>query len=72
MLMDRLSISERRACRATTAHQLRHWFGTNLYAQSHDIRITQEMLGHASSATTAIYTNPQELHQTREKAQVAC
>lgn len=39
-----------------TAHQLRHWFGTNLYAQSHDIRMTQEMLGHANPATTAIYT----------------
>jgi site-specific recombinase XerD len=39
-----------------TAHQLRHWFGTNLYAQSHDIRLTQEMLGHSSPATTAIYT----------------
>ena len=48
----------RRACGASapTAHQLRHWFGTNLYAQSHDIRMTQEMLGHASPATTAIYT----------------
>ena len=39
-----------------TAHQLRHWFGTNLYAQTHDIRLTQEMLGHADLATTAIYT----------------
>jgi site-specific recombinase XerD len=39
-----------------SAHTLRHWFGTNLYAQSHDIRLTQEMLGHASVITTAIYT----------------
>jgi site-specific recombinase XerD len=39
-----------------TAHQLRHWFGTNLYNTSHDIRLTQEMLGHASPSTTAIYT----------------
>lgn len=39
-----------------SAHQLRHWFGTNLYAQTHDIRLTQEMLGHANPATTAIYT----------------
>ena len=48
----------KRACgeSAPTAHQLRHWFGTNLYAQSQDIRMTQEMLGHASPATTAIYT----------------
>jgi site-specific recombinase XerC len=32
------------------------WFGTNLYAESHDIRRTQEMLGHESPTTTAIYT----------------
>jgi integrase/recombinase XerC len=40
----------------TTAHALRHWFGTNLYGQTHDLRLTQEMLGHANLATTAIYT----------------
>ena len=39
-----------------SAHTLRHWFGTNLYAQSHDIRLTQEVLGHANIVTTAIYT----------------
>lgn len=39
-----------------TAHQLRHWFGTQLYATSKDLRLTQEMLGHASPQTTAIYT----------------
>lgn len=39
-----------------TAHQLRHWFGTNLYARTHDILLTQEMMGHSNPATTAIYT----------------
>ena len=39
-----------------TAHQLRHWFGTHMYGTSHDLRLTQEMLGHANPATTAIYT----------------
>jgi len=40
-----------------SGHQLRHWFGTNVYEQSgHDLRLTQELLGHASPATTAIYT----------------
>jgi integrase/recombinase XerC len=39
-----------------TAHQLRHWFGSNLYAQTQDLRVVQEMLGHSSPATTAIYT----------------
>lgn len=39
-----------------TAHQLRHWFGTHTQRNSHDVRVTQELLGHASSATTQIYT----------------
>lgn len=39
-----------------TAHQLRHWFATNLYRSTHDLRLTQEMLGHADPKTTAIYT----------------
>lgn len=38
-----------------TAHQLRHWFGTKVYAASHDIRLTQELMGHASPNTTAGY-----------------
>ena len=38
-----------------TAHQLRHRFGTRVYRQSHDLRLTQELLGHASPVTTAQY-----------------
>lgn len=38
-----------------TAHQLRHWFGTNTYRQSRDLRVTQELLGHASPNTTVVY-----------------
>ncbi len=38
-----------------TAHQLRHWFGTNVYRATHDLRLTQEMLGHQSPVTTAGY-----------------
>lgn len=38
-----------------TTHQGRHWFATSLYQGSGDLRLTQEMLGHASPATTAIY-----------------
>ena len=38
-----------------TAHQLRHWFGTRAYAASRDIRMTQELMGHASPNTTAGY-----------------
>jgi integrase len=38
-----------------TAHQLRHWFGTEIYAATHDIRVTQELLGHSSPVVTAGY-----------------
>ena len=38
-----------------TAHQLRHWFGTEIYASTHDIRVTQELLGHSDPVTTAGY-----------------
>lgn len=42
---------------SATAHQLRHWFGTNVYRSSRDLRVTQELLGHASPTTTAIYAD---------------
>jgi site-specific recombinase XerD len=38
-----------------TAHQLRHFFATGIYAFSKDIRLTQELLGHQNPDTTAIY-----------------
>lgn len=37
-------------------HQLRHRFGTQHYRLCRDIRQTQELMGHASPATTALYT----------------
>jgi len=39
-----------------TAHQLRHWFGSALYQRTHDLRLVQEMMGHATPQSTAIYT----------------
>jgi integrase len=39
-----------------TAHNLRHWFGTEVYAACRDLRVTQEMMGHANPTTTAGYT----------------
>lgn len=39
-----------------TMHQLRHWFGSRLYANTRDLRMTQELLGHSSPTTTAVYT----------------
>lgn len=38
-----------------TLHQLRHRFGTTTYQAVRDIRAVQELLGHASPTTTAIY-----------------
>lgn len=50
---------------AATAHQLRHWFGTNIYRVSRDLRVTQELMGHASPTTTAIYAawSKEEAHR---------
>ncbi len=38
-----------------TLHQLRHRFGTETYRHRRDLRMVQELLGHADPATTAGY-----------------
>jgi integrase len=38
-----------------TAHSLRHAFATRLYRRTHDLLLTQHLLGHSSVATTQIY-----------------
>lgn len=51
----------RRVGVGATMHQARHRFGTDIYRASRDIRLTQDLLGHQSPVTTAIYTQTSPL-----------
>lgn len=37
-------------------HQLRHWYATEIYRATRDLRVTQKLMRHASSKTTDRYT----------------
>lgn len=64
-LRGRLGLPER-----ATPHALRHSFATHLLAHGGDLRAVQELLGHASLASTQVYTDvdTQRLMEVYEKA----
>lgn len=49
-------------------HRLRHWLGVTAQREYRDVRVTQKLLGHASLASTQIYTDATAEQQRAARA----
>ncbi|GAA3541688.1 hypothetical protein GCM10022222_26690 [Amycolatopsis ultiminotia] len=56
----------------TATAETRHSYVTHLLEFGYPPLMVQQQVGHAYQSTTALYTNPRELHQVGENLQVAC
>lgn len=68
--LDAFSEDEKARLGAVTAHKLRHTFGTIALEREMPLDVVQQLLGHASAATTAIYTRAQERRLAAETAKI--
>lgn len=61
---------EKERLRAVTAHKLRHTFGIVALEREVPLDVVQQLLGHASAATTAIYTRAHERRLAEQTAKL--
>jgi site-specific recombinase XerD len=57
VVVDRAGITKRVSC-----HTFRHCFATHLLENGVNIRVVQELMGHADVKTTEVYTHVMEKH----------